>query len=631
MGGCCAALISVGFPYANLVIRGTRPANTSLPFGAVAVLFLVAAVLNPLLRRLSHRGGMDRDDLLVVSVMVLLASAVPTWGMVGQLLPIMTGAQYYATPENDWEALFVAQTPEWLAPTDPEVSRQFYEGLSPGAGIPWRAWAVPLLAWALMIGGVYVFSIGLMLLLRKPWVDEEHLIFPLMRLPLEMVEDVGPTGTLSPLFRDKLMWLGFAAVLVPTALNGLHHHVPGVPLLNLRHNFSIPIHHETVFVRLWVNFAVIGFAYVVSADLAFGLWSFALLSAIQTPLMRLWGVGLGAHEIYCAGSPAVSNQAMGAMIFLVAYGFWLTRAHQSRLWRAALSGHPDPSLSNEPASPRVTVVALLAGAAVMLAWLGATGLPLLAAAVFILATFVNFLALTRATVQGGVPVSRAALIPQSFTAYTLGSRALGGRGLASLAYAFSWTADIRVFLMPFFAHSLKLWGEQRTKRRGMLVATAMAIVLAALGGVITTLYFAYTRGGVSLSAWLFRGCPLSAFRYSAAQMATPALPSPGRWGFLALGATAMWLLTTAQYRLTWWPFHPLGFAIGPTQPMQDLWFSVFLGWVAKSVTLRYGGYKAYRAALPAFLGIILGQALGCTAWLIVDGILGATGNMVYVY
>ena len=76
---------------------------------------------------------------------------------------------------------------------------------------------------------------------------------------------------------------------------------------------------------------------------------------------------------------------------------------------------------------------------------------------------------------------------------------------------------------------------------------------------------------------------------------------------------------------------PLGFAIGPTQPMQDLWFSIFLGWIAKSVTLRYGGYKAYRAALPAFLGIILGQAVGCAGWLIVDGIAGTTGNMVYVY
>ena len=57
---------------------------------------------------------------------------------------------------------------------DPEVHRQFYEGLRPGARIPWRPWVVPLAAWSIMIAAFYAATMGMMLLLRRPWVDQER-------------------------------------------------------------------------------------------------------------------------------------------------------------------------------------------------------------------------------------------------------------------------------------------------------------------------------------------------------------------------------------------------------------------------------------------------------------------------
>ena len=101
-----AAAIGFLFPWANLVLRGSRPANTSLPFGVIAIFFVLVALVNPALKLISRRVALTRGELLVIFVAALLASSVVTWGLVGQLLPIMTGVSYYATAENHWEELF---------------------------------------------------------------------------------------------------------------------------------------------------------------------------------------------------------------------------------------------------------------------------------------------------------------------------------------------------------------------------------------------------------------------------------------------------------------------------------------------------------------------------------------------
>ncbi len=629
VGALAAAFVAVSFPYANLVIRGSRPANTSLPFGVVVIaLFLVAA--NPLLTLIHKRLPLNRGDLLLVMHLVIVAAAVPTWGMVGQLLPIMAGCRYYATPENRWEDTLARHVPEWIAPSDLDTCRQFYEGLDPGARVPWGDWAAPLAGWAVLIAAFYAATMGIMLLLRRPWADQERLIYPLMRLPLEMV-DVGDGGRWPELLRRPTLWIGVGLALVPLVVNGLHFHIPSIPVIKLRETLGITLYDEKIFLPLWINFAVIGFAYVVSPDLGFSLCLFAVIAAVQTPIMRLWGISLGAKEIYSAGSPAVSYQTMGAMVMLVGASIYSARHHLRQMWRAAIGTAELPGAESEPTHPRTAVLLTASGLAVMAAWLVASGLPPLATAVFLATAFVNFIALTRATVQGGVPVTRAAMIPQSMAVNIAGVRSIGPRGMASLAYAFSWTADIRVIMMTFFAHGLKLWGEDKPRRRGLLPMTLLAMGIAAVGATWLVIHLAYAKGGTTLSAWLFTGSPMAAFRYAAGTLDSPPESGLGRMACLGAGAAIMGGLSFLHRTLLWWPLHPLGFAVAATQPVQDLWVSILIGWVLKVLTMRYGGYRLYQRATPVLLGLILGQAIGCAGWLIVDGLMGATGNLLVLY
>ncbi len=55
----------------------------------------------------------------------------------------------------------------------------------------------------------------------------------------------------------------------------------------------------------------------------------------------------------------------------------------------------------------------------------------------------------------------------------------------------------------------------------------------------------------------------------------------------------------------------------------QVWFPLFLGWLVKWLILKMGGLKAHRQAMPFFLGLILGEFVMGSVWMIV----GLVGNL----
>jgi len=60
-------------------------------------------------------------------------------------------------------------------------------------------------------------------------------------------------------------------------------------------------------------------------------------------------------------------------------------------------------------------------------------------------------------------------------------------------------------------------------------------------------------------------------------------------------------------------------------PLRSIWFSIFLGWLAKVVIVRFGGAGLYRAARNVFIGLILGEAAAAALWLCVSLVRLAMG------
>ena len=66
-------------------------------------------------------------------------------------------------------------------------------------------------------------------------------------------------------------------------------------------------------------------------------------------------------------------------------------------------------------------------------------------------------------------------------------------------------------------------------------------------------------------------------------------------------------------RFVWCPLHPAGYVIGLARGTADeIWFPLLIAMTSKWILLNHGGVRAYRRAVPFFIGLVLGEALiGC--------------------
>ena len=67
--------------------------------------------------------------------------------------------------------------------------------------MPWDAWLRPLGAWLLFYLAFYLAQMTIIVILRRQWVQHERLVYPLMQVPLAMLQDDGEDRLLKPFFR----------------------------------------------------------------------------------------------------------------------------------------------------------------------------------------------------------------------------------------------------------------------------------------------------------------------------------------------------------------------------------------------------------------------------------------------
>ena len=194
IGTLLCLFISSATIYSNSIVLGTAMAwSFSTPVALFLFFYLVVG--NILVGAIGRRLALQREELVLIYVMMIISASLPTFGLVQHLLPMITGVFYFATPENNWADLIRPHVPAWIAPRDEEVVLGFYEGIGRNAAIPWRAWLEPLLYWGVLLLSLHLVSICMMVVVRKQWVEQERLLYPMVQAPLEMVgaeaEDAG--------------------------------------------------------------------------------------------------------------------------------------------------------------------------------------------------------------------------------------------------------------------------------------------------------------------------------------------------------------------------------------------------------------------------------------------------------
>ena len=664
IGAVCVAGLGFLIPYSDLKLQGTWIAACHLPIGVFCFFFILVGLVNSFLRKAMPRKALAAPELLFIYCMMLAGSGVPSFGLTEYLFPTLVGYRYFASPENKWEDLFFKHIPDWLTPTNEKAVRDFYEGLPPGQPIPWGAWATPLLAWTILALAFFVIMACVTVIFRKQWVENEHLIFPLVQLPLDMM-DGADKSIMPPFLCNKLMWIGAAIPLLIHSWNGFHALYPAVPAIPLAQGLNQffrgkPWDHIGM-VTILLHFSIVGFSFLLSAELSFSLWFFFVLFNLESVALCALGVEVPPIPNYPTQASA-ALQMLGAFWTLYVYMLYLVRGQIGEMVKKAFnltarSTSPPGPLStrgegvsdgpcspsprvewgsggevDEPLSYTVAVWGIIIGFAVIGAWCSLAGTAAWLGMLSFFISFMTAVVLTRMVAEGGLLFIQAPFRPTDMYVVTTGSGWMSPR--AQTLHAFFervFMLDLRTFLMPSIMDSYKIAQVAKLNKRHLMLGIGVAVVIAIAASYISIMNVCYHQGAVSLLGWFCTASPRQPFETLVSNLATPKHASPISMLFIAIGVATTLGLSFARARFAWWPFHPLGYAMGPSWPMIQLWFSILIGWIAKSVLLHYGAFGTYRKAKPFFMGLVVGEFLAAGIWVAISAATGLRGYRFFLF
>jgi hypothetical protein len=454
-------------------------------------------------------------------------------------------------------------------------------------------------------------------------------VFPLTRLPLAMIEDVGRDEHVpGRLYHSRLLWGGLAVPLLLHSWNSLSYYHEGFRQIPL--SGSIVLLQGLVYMPFRLNLPVLGLAYLMPVSVAFSIWFFYLLGLVEWLVFARIGVTIsGGGDIWTSGgySLPASYHMAGAMLALALFVLWTARSHLRGLWRLARRGQPAPG---EILSPRLAIWSLFAGLAFMVWWLCHTGMSPGIAVLLVAGALVVYIGLSRVVCEAGLPGAQTPMVPQAFIVRGFGPEYLGLKNMTCLGFSTVWLGETAANMMNAVVHGLKLTSTESRPSRRLPWAIAVAVVVGLAGSIWFTMGLAYTYGGINLNSWYYDGAPRWPFDYMSSIFDLPDGSLGLRFGFAIGGAVVMAILLLLRQRFIWWPLHPVGFPIAATYTIVSYgWFAIFLAWLIKTTVLRYGGVRLYRSLLPLFLGLVLGEFIAACLWVGIDGVYGVEGNMIF--
>ncbi len=612
-------------PYNDNIAHGNYFVGNDMPLTLIFTLLVLNVVVNPLLGKRRFRAS----EMAVATGMALISCAFPSSGFYRVFTSLLADSMYFAR-EYPWFRHYLSVIPADLMPSKrpgSPVLRNYFLGFSPsdprGMGWAFYHWAHVFVAWSFFFLPMFTAVILFCVLMRRQWVDKERLAFPLVIIPLRMMEDPDPGRRLNSLWRSKALWIGALIPVIIHLNNGMALFYKSRPVVPLKYNLTnaftqYPWNQLSYAIQTGqIYFTFIGATYFVPLDISFSLWFFFLAYNLGTIFFTNNTAITNADELY---------QGMG-MVW--AYGIILLYVAREHLWQV-LKSVGKPRSPDEFLSPGANVLGLLACilmAAGFLAYsYGNLFNPanlLLGVLVVLIVLFYGMVA-TRLVIEGGLLLCQlpAGLMPfQSLTMlFNNNPQALSLRQwMVSLFSSHLCVTDYRETLMPFAADALRMGSAapRNEKRRYLLMLLiAMLACLVASGALNLALsyHFGHQNFDDGFGPYWF---PQGAVEL-AQQFYHPSVPlSQGHaWGYLGVGAAAILLLFVARWIFPEFPLHPLGLLVLNSWGIGMIWYSVMISWALKWCIMRWGGSRGYARARPFFIGLIVGDAISAAFWIV---------------
>ena len=619
IGLACAAAECLIAPYNDFVIRNVFLAGGHFPVGPFFLLTVLVLIGNRISSAIHPKLALSPRELVTIWCIMAAAAGIPSSGMMRHALRPLVAYQYFATPENDWYALFHQYIPDWRVVRDEGSIKSFYEGISAGDSVPWNAWLTPLSAWTFYVFVLYFVVMCLSVLLRRQWVEIERCTFPLIQLPVEMA--FHPPSTKGSFFRSRALWVGFFIPVLIHTLNGFHAFFPAVPEFPVRFWLD-PLLIERPWsalrpFQITLFWSMVGFSYLLALEVSFSLWVFFLFFKLQCLIGSALGFQItkGPGVQWTAYSFSAS-QELGACFTFVIFTLYKARRHIKTMSLSVFRASDD---SDEAMPYGLTIIGLIGGI-LLLAFLNyLMGMSFGFALLFVFVLLGIYTALTWQVIHGGIPFVNPSFSSHYALFTTLGSARINPSTMTSLfMHPVSLTRDLREIMMPYVVNGLKASDEIKVRRRGMLMGMAAAMVIGTLVSYYSVLNVSYEHrapytGGAGDMRWLTSVL-------IGAETGTDWINT----GFMAVGSLFMILLIWLRRVFVWWPLHPIGYTMLSSWASFKLWTSIFLGWMMKYILVKYGGLRMYRQARPVFFGLVLGEMICAGIWAIIGMATGVS-------
>ena len=651
-------------PYNDFAVGNTYLVGNFMPVGLLLFFLVIVLLINAPLWRWRPRWALGAGELATVMAMMLVSCSLPSSGMMRYLPAHLANIHYHANAKavQYGDMLDTLNLPDWAFPTfagDSVRERanddvvKYYRSRIPAEdadkwGPIFKAWITPAITWGALIAFVFGAVLCGSVIVRHQWAENERLAFPLAGVYLSLIESPKPGRSLNALFLNRGFWIAVVTVFLIHGVNALRkydpQHWPDIPVsFDLGKVFSEgPLRFlDWGFKAQTIYFSIIGFAFFIQSSVGFSLWFFY---AVLLQLALIIYAQSGAEF----GGPAQKDAFLGGLIPFALMIIWIGRSHWAAVIRQMFGrGRPtDPSGRYLPYGlAGWGLVGCLAG---VFTWLMLVGMSPLGAVLLILMIGTFYLVLARIVAETGlifvqliVPLNRPWVFLLQDLPASLAIRPSGTTMFWTNMVGNSLAHDLREGLSPFATTALRVadGAEYDRPGRGQGYALFGCIAVALIVGFIvsgaSTLWVEYTyatplgRGADKvLNDYGVEWTPVSQVLDPTADFRAPnngPRDTHNHLLYAGAGTVLVGVLSMLRLRFVSWPLHPVGFLMVFSYPMKAIWFSIFLGWLAKVMIVKFGGSELFKAARPVFIGLIIGETSAASFWLVVSLVMNAMG------
>ena len=571
----------------------------SLFFNSVCSLLILLAG-NSVLKKICYRYALNSAELITIFVMLNQGSALIGHSML-QILPATIAAPFgLATTENEWIELFASRIPSWLLVSESSALDSYITGEKSGSSLyledNFRAWLLPALTWSIFICLLIFIMFCINTIIRKHWMQNERLRFPVTQLPNEIINPQ------SLLFKNKFFWISCGTISLVNIVNGFHFFVPVVPSFrvvpyDLGALFTTKPWDAIGYMPFTVRPFLVGLIFLIPLDITFSCWVFFFYWKAQLVI----GSALGQVQ-----RPEFPEQSAGAYISLCVIAIWMAKKHIVMILKSLIvgpAGNLDSYQNAEPIEYRIAVIGGVIGFIFVLLFCFWAGMSIWVATLFFILYLMTAIGVTRVRAEVGSPIHDLHFAgPEYLIINLLGTKRLGLGNLSIFPFFWFLTRAHYSDVMPHQLEGFKLAHAAKGYNQRFLLALLSATVFGTVVAFWIILDSSY-RHTEPVMSWAGN----ESFSRLARWISHPEPPNVQGIFLFFYGFLSGILIMFMRTQFLWWTLHPAGYAVSSTYGMRDYWSIFVLVWLIKWLILKIGGLKLHQRLLPIFYGLIIGE------------------------